>query len=147
MALWLHALAHNAHSAPTALHCGHPHEQNDVWALAVMALEALTGTHPFSPEGPCGGTFGGNVLYSIAHHSRVKLPSYLSPECADFLGRALQVSIPSCFLSPAFRVLHVRLGACGWGVRAGGGLKDGITKGRTGAALSLCQAPSHVLPS
>uniref|UniRef100_A0A7S0X010 Protein kinase domain-containing protein n=1 Tax=Chlamydomonas leiostraca TaxID=1034604 RepID=A0A7S0X010_9CHLO len=56
--------------------------KNDVWALAMMALESLTGHHPFSHDA--------NVLYSIAHHTRVKLPTHISRECSDFLAAALQ---------------------------------------------------------
>lgn len=55
--------------------------KNDVWALALMAVEVLTGHHPFSKDP--------NVLYSIAHHACVKLPSHLSKDCADFLAAAL----------------------------------------------------------
>lgn len=56
--------------------------QNDIWALGVMALEAFTGSHPFSP-GQCG--MDSNVLYSIAHHKTINLPSNLSSDFAAFL--------------------------------------------------------------
>lgn len=62
--------------------------KNDVWALGVMILEALTGCHPFSPEN-CS-SYNGNVLYAIAHHKAVALPMHLSPELQDFLSQALQ---------------------------------------------------------
>lgn len=73
---------HSAHSvAPSPW----PPPQNDVWALGVMALEAITGTHPFSPD----HYHYENVLYSIAHCSKVNLPSNLSPEFTDWLEQAL----------------------------------------------------------
>lgn len=58
-----------------------------------MALEAVTGCHPFSPD----HYHYENVLYSIAHCQKVNLPPSLSPEFTDFLeqvgptaaGRAL----------------------------------------------------------
>ncbi|KAG2502104.1 hypothetical protein HYH03_000596 [Edaphochlamys debaryana] len=59
--------------------------KNDVWALGVMALEAVTGCHPFSPD----HYHYENVLYSIAHCNKVNLPSNLSPEFTDFLEQAL----------------------------------------------------------
>lgn len=69
----------------TDLYCflpsNQPTPQNDVWALGVMALEAVTGCHPFSPD-HCHYE---NVLYSIAHCNRVNLPSNLSPEFTDWL--------------------------------------------------------------
>ncbi len=74
---------HSAHSAPPPLPS--PPPQNDVWALGVMALEAITGTHPFSPD----HYHYENVLYSIAHCSKVNLPSNLSPEFTDWLEQAL----------------------------------------------------------
>ena len=58
--------------------------QNDVWALGVIALEAVSGCHPFSPD---RGYCDGNVLYSIAHHSKVMLPPNLSPDFQDFLSQ------------------------------------------------------------
>ncbi|GFH31373.1 protein kinase domain-containing protein, partial [Haematococcus lacustris] len=36
--------------------------KNDIWALGIMVLEALTGEHPFTSQ--CGR--GGNLLHSIA---------------------------------------------------------------------------------
>lgn len=62
--------------------------KNDVWALGILVLEALSGSHPFSPEN-CS-TYNGNVMYTIAHHKSVNLPSNLSPEVKDFLAKALQ---------------------------------------------------------
>ncbi|GIL85630.1 hypothetical protein Vretimale_13263 [Volvox reticuliferus] len=59
--------------------------KNDVWALGVMALEAVTGCHPFSPD----HYHYENVLYSIAHCNKVNLPSNLSPEFTDWLEQAL----------------------------------------------------------
>ncbi|PNH02039.1 Maternal embryonic leucine zipper kinase [Tetrabaena socialis] len=59
--------------------------KNDVWALGVMALEVVTGCHPFSPD----HYHYENVLYSIAHCTRVNLPTNLSPEFTDFLEQAL----------------------------------------------------------
>ena len=55
--------------------------KNDVWALGVMALEAQTGCHPFSPD----HFHYENVLFSIAHCKKVNLPSDLSPEFRDWL--------------------------------------------------------------
>ena len=63
--------------------------KNDIWALGIMLLEAMTGIHPFSPD-PCGSAHGSNVMYNIAHLKSVSLPSHLSPELTDFLTRALQ---------------------------------------------------------
>ncbi|GFR43329.1 hypothetical protein Agub_g4399 [Astrephomene gubernaculifera] len=59
--------------------------KNDVWALGVMALEAVTGCHPFSPD----HYHYENVLYSIAHCDKVNLPSNLSREFTEWLEQAL----------------------------------------------------------
>jgi len=62
--------------------------KNDVWALGVMIVEALTGEHPFSPE-KCT-RYQGNVMYSIAHCKAVDLPRNITPELRDFLSQTLQ---------------------------------------------------------
>ncbi|GLC40973.1 hypothetical protein PLESTB_000961100 [Pleodorina starrii] len=59
--------------------------KNDVWALGVMALEAVTGCHPFSPD----HYHYENVLYSIAHCTKVNLPGNISHEFTDWLEQAL----------------------------------------------------------
>jgi serine/threonine protein kinase len=58
---------------------------NDVWALGLIALEILSGRHPFSPD-----SFNGNVLFNIVQHRSIPLPENLSPELRDFLTLALQ---------------------------------------------------------
>lgn len=60
--------------------------KNDIWALGVMALEAKTGCHPFSPD----NFHHENVLFSIAHCKKVNLPCDLSPEFKDWLEQALE---------------------------------------------------------
>ncbi|KXZ48181.1 hypothetical protein GPECTOR_30g277 [Gonium pectorale] len=75
--------------------------KNDVWALGVMALEAVTGCHPFSPDHyPCD-----NVLYSIAYCNKVNLPPNLSPEFTDWLEQALHRE-PSVRASTAELLAH-----------------------------------------
>lgn len=77
------------YSAPEVLSCMFRNQPmqaavqpgNDVWALGVMLLEALSGSHPFDSSG--------NVMYNIANIKAVPLPSHLSPELADFLSLAL----------------------------------------------------------
>ncbi|MEW5308023.1 MAG: hypothetical protein WDW38_000014 [Sanguina aurantia] len=61
--------------------------KNDIWAVGVMALEAISGHHPF-----CNGAGGANtnMLHSIATHSSIALPEHLSPELADWFTKALQ---------------------------------------------------------
>ncbi|KAL6759888.1 kinase-like domain-containing protein [Haematococcus lacustris] len=60
--------------------------KNDIWALGIMVLEALTGEHPFTSQ--CGR--GGNLLHSIAYHTRLPLPASVSPAARSFLGSCLQ---------------------------------------------------------
>ncbi|KAG1666142.1 hypothetical protein FOA52_011553 [Chlamydomonas sp. UWO 241] len=94
-------LANNAggtvlYSAPEmlkAMFSGQPmqpavHHKNDVWALGLMLIEALTGQHPFSPEN-CT-SYSGNVMYAIAHCKGIELPRKCSAELRDFLSLALQ---------------------------------------------------------
>jgi serine/threonine protein kinase len=52
-----------------------------------MMLEALAGEHPFS--GRAAAQHNGNVLYSIAHYTSVPIPSHISPDCADFISKAM----------------------------------------------------------
>eukprot|EP00798_Chlamydomonas_sp_ICE-L_P023525 gene23525-9047_t len=69
--------------------------KNDVWALGMMALEALAGSHPFAPHhrsqvgGGCAGG-GDGLLYQIAYHTTIQLPHGISSQAADFLLKALQ---------------------------------------------------------
>ncbi len=67
--------------------------QNDVWAVGIIALEALTGCHPYSPNSTCvtDRMFSCNLLYAVAHHSGFRLPSHFSPDLTDFLRSALHV--------------------------------------------------------
>ncbi len=56
--------------------------QNDVWSLGIMALEAVSGVHPFSRSS--------NALHAIASHKAfASLPAHLSPAATAWLTAAL----------------------------------------------------------
>lgn len=119
--------------------------QNDIWALGVLAIEALTGRHPFASPGSSGGGasfmagggwgqgghqedrppplgargHGGNhnVLHTIAHCGELRPPAGVSPECAAFLQAALS---PDPALRPSASELLAHPWVTGEGAVAGG---------------------------
>eukprot|EP00198_Chlamydomonas_reinhardtii_P007192 XP_001696528.1 predicted protein [Chlamydomonas reinhardtii] len=100
--------------------------KNDVWALGVMALEAVTGCHPFSPD----HYHYENVLYSIAHCQKVNLPPSLSPEFTDFLEQALH-------REPSQRASTAELLAHPWMAKAYSEEELARLRGASGGAVSL----------
>jgi serine/threonine protein kinase len=60
--------------------------KNDVWALALVVLEAVTGNHPF--RSCCAGGYG-HLLLSIATHDTINIPSFIAPELRHWLKIAL----------------------------------------------------------
>lgn len=60
--------------------------KNDVWALALIVLEALCQKHPFAtPDRHYGST-----LCRIVAHSNLPIPSHVSAELRDWLSLALR---------------------------------------------------------
>lgn len=64
----------------------HPAAQNDIWSLGLLALEALTGRHPFGPESHPSSV---SVLLAVAEPKPLALPRELSDGAREWLAAAL----------------------------------------------------------
>lgn len=63
--------------------------KNDIWALALIVLEAVSREHPFGSASTAGY---GHLLISIATHDSIAIPHCASPELRDWLALALKKS-------------------------------------------------------
>jgi serine/threonine protein kinase len=61
--------------------------KNDIWALALMVLEAVSKEHPFNSA--CRGGYG-HLLLSIANHDAISIPPTVCPELREWLQLALR---------------------------------------------------------